>query len=112
MSELETTPSMPATENSTPVGEPQEVAQVIVKTEKQDEMYVDTPLVGGAGLTQISQDGNNTEGQPKKIDPRQQWINTDRTKPYYCKLCDFNMDSMEVGVFWKKKKNFRIVSKT
>ena len=104
MSDLETTSALPATGNLTPVEAPQHVAQVVVKNEKQEQLYIDfasdaLPVGLASSSTQISTEGTtNTEGPTKRIDPRQQWINTDRTKPYYCKLCDFNMETMEVSV--------------
>lgn len=104
MSDLETTSALPTTGNLTPIEAPQLVAQVVVKNEKQEQLYIDfasdaLPVGLASSSTQISTEGTtNTEGPAKRIDPRQQWINTDRTKPYYCKLCDFNMEAMEVSV--------------
>ena len=82
-------------------------AQVATEeTEKQDQSYVVFPSDAAPVSTQNQQAGTSgtavytNANQAKRIDPRQDWINTDKTKPYYCKLCDYNMDSMEVGVFF------------
>ena len=37
------------------------------------------------------------ETQIKRVDPRHQWINTDKAVPYFCKLCDYTADCSEVG---------------
>lgn len=109
MSAHETCPAIPSTsstENSAPPGDPQNVSQVVVKKENQENLYIDfasdTPPVGLAASQQLTnENSNNAAGPVKKVDPRQQWINTDRAKPYFCKLCDFNMESMEVSVMLK-----------
>ena len=82
-------------------------AQVVMKEkEKEDQLYADFP---GDALPVSSQnqpagtsstDVHTNANQTKRVDPRQDWINTDKTKPYYCKLCDYNMDCMEVGSFF------------
>ena len=106
--QLETTSALPTTGNFTPIEDPQHVAQVVVNNEKQEQLYIDfasdaLPVGLASSSTQITTEGTaNTEVPAKRIDPRQQWINTDRTKPYYCKLCDFNMETIEVSVVLKK----------
>lgn len=37
------------------------------------------------------------ETRIKRVDPRHQWINTDKAIPYFCKLCDYTADCSEVG---------------
>ena len=37
------------------------------------------------------------ETRMKRVDPRHQWINTDKAIPYLCKLCDYTADCSEVG---------------
>ena len=69
---------------------------------KQEQLYIDfasdaPPIISQTGTSAAG--ANDSSSQPKRVDPRQEWINTDKTKPYYCKLCDYNMDSMEVGAF-------------
>ena len=110
MSELQNTSALATTGSSTTVEDPQLGAQAEVEKGKHEQLYIDFASdalpVGLASSTQMSEisteDTTSTGGPPKKIDPRKQWINTDRLKPYYCKLCDFNMETMEVGVVWKK----------
>ena len=107
MSELQSASNTGPTANSTPVEDPQKASQFVAKTENQQQLYIDfasdAPPVLSTG-SQLAEGGNKSEIQVvKKPDPRQQWINTDPTKPHYCKLCDFNMESMEVGLFWVQK---------
>ena len=104
MSELEPA-STSAPTNSTSTETTQNASEIPVKSENQQHLYMDfssdiPPVLptdsqlGGEGIKPDSQ-------VVRKVDPRQQWINKDSTKPYYCKLCDFNMESMEVGAFWR-----------
>jgi len=91
-------------------------AQVVkVEQEKQDESsYADFPsdALPGSGQNQLagtSGTGVSTNSnETKRVDPRQNWINTDKTKPYFCKLCDYNMDCMEVGAFFISKIIFKL----
>lgn len=85
-------------------------AQVVQEEqEKQNQSYVDFPSDAPPVSSQNQPAGTSGTGvytnanQTKRIDPRQDWINTDKTKPYYCKLCDYNMDCMEVGAFLTPK---------
>ena len=72
--------------------------------EKQDQSHADFPGDAPAVSSQNQPEGTSgTASQTKRVDPRQDWINTDRTKPYYCKLCDYNMDCMEVSAFFNSK---------
>ena len=77
--------------------------------EKQDQLYADfpsdaLPVSSQNQPAETSGTGAYTNAnQTKRVDPRQDWINTDKTKPYYCKLCDYNMDCMEVGAFFNSK---------
>lgn len=104
-------------ENTVPAGDPNLIVQAqIVKEDpgKQEQLYI-SPV-----LTQNTQQGainstspsdtvvvNNTAvTQAKKVDPRQEWLNSDNTKPYFCKLCDFNMDCMEVGAYFFQIRHF------
>ena len=90
-------------------------AQVVREdTEKEDQLYADFPSdalpvssqnqPAGTSSTDVHTNANQT----KRVDPRQDWINTDKTKPYYCKLCDYNMDCMEVGVFFSSKTEIKL----
>ena len=104
MSEFHSASNTGPAANSTPVKDPLKTSQTVATTENQQQLYIDfasdTPPVLPTG-SQLAEGGNKSEIQVvKKPDPRQQWINKDPTKPYYCKLCDFNMDSMEVSLFW------------
>lgn len=85
-------------------------AQVVQEEqEKQNQSYVDFPSDAPPVSSQNQPAGTSGTGvytnanQTKRIDPRQDWINTDKTKPYYCKLCDYNMDCMEVGAFFNSE---------
>lgn len=104
MSELQPA-STSAPTNSTSTEATQNASQIVEKTENKQHLYMDfasdIPPVLPTD-SQLAGDGIKPDGQvARKVDPRQQWINKDSTKPYYCKLCDFNMDSMEVGAFWE-----------
>ena len=89
-------------------------AQVAMEEkEKEDQLYADFPS-GALPVSSQSQpagtsstDVHTNTNQTKRVDPRQDWINTDKTKPYYCKLCDYNMDCMEVGSFFSSKTKLR-----
>lgn len=86
-------------------------AQVVkVEQEKQDESsYADFPsdALPGSSQNQLASTSgtgvSTNANETKRVDPRQNWINTDKTKPYFCKLCDYNMDCMEVGAFFISK---------
>lgn len=104
MSELEPA-STSAPTNSTSTETTQNASEIPVKSDNQQHLYMDfssdIPPVLPTD-SQLGGDGIKPDSQVvRKIDPRQQWINKDSTKPYYCKLCDFNMESMEVGAFWR-----------
>ena len=104
MSELEPA-STSAPTNSTSTETTQNDSEIPVKSENQQHLYMDfssdippvLPTDSQLGGDEIKPDSQVV----RKVDPRQQWINKDSTKPYYCKLCDFNMESMEVGAFWR-----------
>lgn len=85
-------------------------AQVVKEEkEKEDQLYADFPSDALPVSSQnqpaetSSTDVYTNASQTKRVDPRQDWINTDKAKPYYCKLCDYNMDCMEVGAFFSSK---------
>ena len=86
-------------------------AQVVKEEqEKQDESsYADLTSDALPGSSQNQLAGTSGPGvstnsnETRRVDPRQNWINTDKTKPYFCKLCDYNMDCMEVGAFFISK---------
>lgn len=86
---------VPTVENSVPLEQSQNFQEVQVKEEPKEvlcgDVSRDTIPVG------VKETAETSEESGKKVDPRQQWINTDETRPYYCKLCDFNMESMEVS---------------
>lgn len=99
MSELEPA-STSAPTNSTSTETTQNASEIPLKSENQQHLYMDfasdVPPVLPTD-SQLGGDGIKPDSQVvRKVDPRQQWINKDSTKPYYCKLCDFNMESMEV----------------
>lgn len=105
MSELEPA-STSAPTNATSTETTQNASEIIpAKSENQQHLYMDfssdippvLPTDSQLGGDEIKPDSQVV----RKVDPRQQWINKDSTKPYYCKLCDFNMESMEVGAFWE-----------
>ena len=90
-------------------------AQVVKEEkEKEDQLYADFPSDALPVSSQnqpagtSSTDVNTNVNQTKRVDPRQDWINTDKTKPYYCKLCDYNMDCMEVGAFFSSKTEIKL----
>ncbi|XP_068740918.1 uncharacterized protein [Montipora capricornis] len=93
----ETTPIVPTVGNSAPLEQPPNVSQEInVKEEAKEHLNSDVSSgIAPVGLNSTTVGASNSTDPTKKVDPRQQWINTDRTKPYYCKLCDFNMETME-----------------
>ncbi|XP_015766664.1 PREDICTED: uncharacterized protein LOC107345464 [Acropora digitifera] len=83
---------VPKLENSVPLEQSQNLQEVQVKEEPKEVLCGDVsrdtiPVV-------VKETPGNSE-ESGKVDPRQQWINTDETRPYYCKLCDFNMETME-----------------
>ena len=86
---------VPTVENLVPLEQSQNFQEVQVKEEPKEDLCGDvsrdTMPVG------VKETAETSEESGKKVDPRQQWINTDETRPYYCKLCDFNMESMEVS---------------
>ena len=95
----ETTPIVPTVGNSAPLEQPPNVSQERnVKEEAKEHLNSDVSSgIAPVGLNSTTVGASNSTDPTKKVDPRQQWINTDRTKPYYCKLCDFNMETMEVS---------------
>ena len=97
-----------AAENATVTGNANLDAggQVVTEEkERQDQLYAGFP--SDAASSQNEPEGTSATvvnaNQTKRVDPRQDWINTDKTKPYYCKLCDYNMDCMEVGAFFSSR---------
>ncbi|KAL9966409.1 hypothetical protein ACROYT_G024475 [Oculina patagonica] len=90
-----------AAENTVPTEDPNLVTEAQVVNEEQinqEQLYIDfasdTPPV--TSQTGVPAGGDQSSSNlAKRIDPRQEWINTDKTKPYFCKLCDYNMDCME-----------------
>ena len=80
-------------ENTVSEGDPnQAVPPDTIKEEPKENLYIDAANAEQPEIIQPSQAGT----QPKRVDARQDWINTDKTKPYFCKLCDYNMDCSEV----------------
>ena len=93
-------------ENTIPTVDPNLVTESQVVNEeqgKQEHLYIDFASDAPPVTTQNSQTAASSNQLPKRIDPRQEWINTDKTKPYFCKLCDYNMDCMEVGALFDSK---------
>lgn len=93
-----------AAENTVPVEDPDLVTETQVVNDeqvKQDQLYID--FASDAPPVSIQTGVSAGDNLAKRIDPRQEWINTDKTKPYFCKLCDYSMDCMEVGAFFQLK---------
>ena len=105
--------------NASPVAsfaeQPSQNSQLVVKAESggTSQLYMeftdDTPpppqattLVQISNMTDSFSASQSTSViKQERPDPRKEWINSDPRNPYYCKLCDYSMDCMDVSMMSK-----------